>query len=196
MPAKAIEQTAPTKNQTAIFVLLFSVAFSWAVFSALGEPEVNFARAVRLIWMSLLFGTVSLTLFIWATGRFELGNYWRMAWTASFLLYFAHFLYGFFVVHEGSLRSIYLHQGAIIASFNLLLTAVWGLDVANAWWCVTRPTLYFRLVVHVVIFLGFAISTLVFGSPMARALGGFMLSVLVGTLIVRLATSSRSADLK
>lgn len=164
---------------------MFSLALSWAIFSAFAEPEIDFARTTHLIWVALLFGTTALALYVWAVPRQPLSNYWRLAWTFALVLYLIHFSYGLFVMHKGDIGSVFAHQSTIIASFNLFLTAFWTFDVATAWLRPGKARAYQRLAAHVIVFLGFAIATLAFGSTTAKWLGSAMVLVLVAVVIAR-----------
>src|SRR5690349_17185944 len=106
------------------FALLLSVA--------LLAPEVadslDHGRLIYSTWVSLAFAIPALCLFVFPEQRD--GDYEQLTWTFSYLAYLVHFYYAFGVTYGFSVEKTYGGQGALIATSNFVVTALWTFDVA------------------------------------------------------------------
>lgn len=173
---------------TATFVP-FGVLLSLALLGAEVSQNLVMARVRTASWVALAFFTVAFCLYLWPGESPRRRNWWLLAWTFALLAYLVHFGYSFFGAHHGSLREVWTTQRPLIATSNFLVTFWWTADVVHAWLRREGKWRGFaRTAIHLLVFITFAVSSLVLFGGAVRVLGILMmLSVLLslGARLVR-----------
>ena len=108
---------------------------------------------------------------------------WRVWWTWGLVAYVAHLYWGFGLVFEWDIATVYAAQGSFVASANFGLLILWGLSVLLAYAGLSAKWL------HGITALVFAVSTLVasivFGRDISPIGGGIILVVWIVALYLR-----------
>lgn len=177
----------PTLNQLTFTFVPFAGMIAVSIFLAVVQPAVPYARTQYLIRSALILATPALVEYVFAFRRASLTNYWRLFWTFAYAAYLAHFYYGFAVLDRGSLGAVMESQGTLVAASNFTLTALWTLDVVFSWLTRRRAAFvaWLRAATHLLVFLSFVISAVVFRSGLVWWLGLVMTVVVVCAIIVR-----------
>jgi hypothetical protein len=177
-----------TLGQVAATFVPFGVLLSLALMGAEVSQNLVMARVHTSSWVALAFFTVAFCLYVWRGESPRRKNWWLLAWTFALVSYLVHFGYSFVGVHHGSLREVWTSQRPLIATSNFLVTFWWIADVAHAWLRREGKWRGFaRTAIHLLVFITFAVSSLVLFGGAVRVLGILMtLSVLL-TLGMRLA---------
>lgn len=171
---------------TATFVP-FALLLSLALMGAEVAQNMTMARVRTTTWVSLAFFTVAFCLYLWPGDSSRRRGWWLLAWTFALLAYLVHFGYSFFGAHHGSLRDVWQSQRALIASSNFLVTFWWTADVVLAW--MRRAGKWRnvpRSLLHLLVFITFAVSSLVLFGGFVRILGAVMTAAVVISLGARL----------
>jgi len=165
-------------------LLVFSIGFAGAMAAGLLAGNSDFARAKYTIWPCAALGGWAVALMI----RHGLGvrlraTPWRLWWAAGFVAYLVHLWWGFGVVYDWNVASVYAGQGAVVASANFALVVLWALSVAGAFMGWPLPWL------HAVTALLFGVSILaasiLFGRDISPMGGGILLAVWIGAFYLR-----------
>lgn len=179
----------PVISQTAVTFTFVPFAIALAI--ALLVPEqsdtLDHGRLMYASWVSLACSAVALCLFVFPSTRN--GQYELLTWTFGFAAYLVHFYFAFGVKYGFSVPKTYAAQGAVIATNNFLLTALWTFDVAAGWGVrgVPRWQVLERVVVRALVLVTFVMSgVVIFGGPV-RVLGIVMIAAIVLCVAVRLA---------
>jgi hypothetical protein len=182
------EPRRPTLDQWAWIFAPFGLLVAFAIFSSIATPAVAYARAQRFIWVSMLFAAPALALYFLRVRRAPLSNLWRLAWTASCLAYLAHFYYSYVVLFRSDFAAVFAAQGTLVAASNFAVTVLWGLDALLSWLTRRSPAAvtWFRLVVHLLVFVSIVLSSVVlFKTVPSLLLGVLVVLAVVGALLVR-----------
>jgi len=166
------------------FVVLL-VAAMWAAEATL---ELTRFRLIYSVWVSLAFAIPALYLFVRSDRSPRATAYWVLCWTFSFLAYLVHFYFAVFRVYHGSLAAMYWKQGPLIATSNLVVTALWTADVALAWLS-DRDASWIRVeqvVAHGAVALTFFVSGVLIFGGFARVLGLLMTAAVAWGLLRRI----------
>ncbi len=123
----------PTLGQVAISLSVFALMFVFVTFWPLASDNLSFKRTHATAWAMTLLATPAFYIFARTYGREPLTNWWRLSWTAGWVMSIIHFYYGLWGMHGGDVWSVFERQGVALAGTIFLLTAVWGWDVFNAW---------------------------------------------------------------
>ena len=123
----------PSLGQVAITLSAFALMFAFITFWPLASENLIFKRTHATAWAMTLLATPAFYIFARTYGREPLTNWWRLSWTAGWVMSLIHFYYGLWGLHDGDLWSVFERQGVALAGTIFLLTAVWGWDVFNAW---------------------------------------------------------------
>ena len=179
--------TRPTLGQTAIVFTAFAVLFAAAMFWPLATDNLAFKRTHATAWAMTLLATPAFCIFALTYGREPLDNWWRLFWTAGWLMAVAHFWYGLFDLHRGDVASVFERQGIALAGTIFLLLALWGWDVVNAWmrpdWreddiASRRPAFWVGAV-------AFFISTVLFNNDRQSLIVGLILAAAIVVAVLR-----------
>jgi hypothetical protein len=182
----------PTLNQLTFAFVPFAWMMAISVFLSVLQPAVAYARMQYLIRSSLILATPALVEYVLAFRRAPLTNYWRLFWTFAYLAYLAHFYYGFAVLHRGSLDAVMQSEGTVVAVSNLTVTALWTLDVVFSWITRRRPIFvaWLRAAAHLLVFVSFVASTVIFKSGLVWWLGLVMTVIVICAIVVRVVAIS------
>ncbi len=123
----------PTLGQVAITLSAFALMLAFAAFWPLTTDNLIFKRTHATAWTMTLLAIPAFYIFARTYGREPLTNWWRLSWTAGWVMSVIHFYYGLFGLHDGDVWSVFERQGWALAGTIFLLIAVWGWDVFNAW---------------------------------------------------------------
>ncbi|QEL20374.1 hypothetical protein [Limnoglobus roseus] len=125
-------QAPPTRWPFAIAFALFGLGLAAAVAVSLTEQNLNLYRARFTIWLVMLLVTPAFCRY--ALGRRTDAQWrrWRWFWTFAGLAYFVHLYYGLRAFHF-SLNDVYAKQGSLTATSNLIVSALWALDLVQIW---------------------------------------------------------------
>jgi hypothetical protein len=183
----------PTISQTAFaFTFVpFALLLSIALLAAEQADSLDHARLLYSSWVSLVFATPALCLYVFPRTRD--GEYELLAWTFSYSAYLVHFYYAFGVTYGGSFARTYASQGPVIATSNFALTALWTFDVV-ANWAAPRNAKWHeavRLAARTFAFTIFVVSAVVIFGGFVRVLGVTMIAAVACCLIVRVVTVLR-----
>ncbi|MBV9946515.1 MAG: hypothetical protein JOZ69_06685 [Myxococcales bacterium] len=171
---------------TATFVP-FALLLSAALLAAEPSHALDHARLLYSSWVSLVFATFALCLFAFPKTRD--GDLELLTWTFAFGAYLVHFWYAFGLLYHASLAETYKGQGALIATSNFALTALWAVDVA-AGWMATRDVSWHRVlrwVARVWVLVTFVASAVLIFGGFVRVLGIAMMVAVVACVVVRVA---------
>lgn len=123
----------PTLGQVAITLAAFALLLAFSVFQPLTTDNLVMGRTHATAWAMTLLATPALYVFARTYGRAPLTNWWRLWWTAGFLMALVHFWYGLWGLHQGDPVSVFTRQGPLLAGAIFLMLALWFWDVVNAW---------------------------------------------------------------
>jgi hypothetical protein len=159
-----------------------------SILAAVLQPAVAYARTRYLIWTALVLATPALAEYALSFGRKPLSNYWRLFWSFGCLAYLVHFHYGFWILFRGDLNAEFVSQGAVVAISNFAATGLWSLDALLSWITRQRPAwiLFVRFAAHLLLFISFFLSAVIFHAGVVRWLG------LAMTVTVAAATAIRT----
>jgi hypothetical protein len=165
-----------------LVVALPSSAFVCGVAVTILAPaaigDVDFNRTRLTIWTTLLLACPALVLFVLRAGRIPLGLSWRAWWTAAYLAFVLHLVWGYGIMFRGDAGAVLRVQGTLVGVSNFLLAIIWGVSVLTAWagWRL--------LPLHAFATLFFSanalVSTLLFGHGPSPVVGGLVAATLVG----------------
>jgi hypothetical protein len=183
----ASPRTEITLGQVTATFVPFALLLSLALMGAEVAQNMTMTRLRTASWVSLAFFTLAFCLYLWPGESPRRRGWWLLAWTFALLAYLVHFGYSFFGAHHGSLREVWQSQRALIASSNFLVTFWWTVDVILAW---ARREGRWRTVVrsllHVLVFITFAASSLILFGGVVRIFGAVMTVAVVISLGARL----------
>ncbi|MEM7269048.1 MAG: hypothetical protein AAF401_07325 [Pseudomonadota bacterium] len=173
--------TKPTLAQCAYALLAFGALMVFVTFWPIATDNVIFKRAHATAWATVLLATPALYIFARTYGRTPLTNWWRLFWTAGWVMAVIHFYYGLFGLHDGNASSVFQRQGIALAGTIFLLIAVWGVDIFHAW---MRPDwqddeMPSRRPAFWIAFLAMFISTVLFNNDIQSLLVGLIMTVAV-----------------
>jgi hypothetical protein len=177
----------PTISQTAVTATFvpFAVLLSVALLAAEQTETLDHTRLMVSTWVSLGFATVALSLFVFPRSR--AGQYELLTWTLSFAAYLVHFYYAFGVKYGFSIARTYAGQGAVIATSNFALTALWTFDVAASWLARSEPRwlVIERAAARLYVFAVFVMSAVIIFGGFVRVLGIAMIAAVASCIAVR-----------
>jgi hypothetical protein len=167
----------------------FGLGVSAALLAAEMTQSLTHARLIYSIWVSLALATPALCLYVLPARSEERRGYWLLFWTFSYVAYLVHFYYAFILTYHASIPELYVNQRVLIATSNLIVTALWGIDVLLGW--VADPNARSVRIVtaaaHLLVFVTFfASSVLIFGGP-GRLFGLAMTAAVAACLLYRIA---------
>lgn len=176
----------PSLGQAAMTLGAFALMLAFVTFWPLASDNLIFKRTHAPAWAMTLLATPAFYIFARTYGREPLTNWWRLSWTAGWVMAVIHSYYGLFGLHDGDIWSVFERQGFALAGTIFLLIAVWGWDVFNSWarpdWeeddiLSRRPAFWIGAV-------AFFISTVLFNNDIQSLTCGLILtaSLLVGVL--------------
>ncbi len=179
-------QFRPTLSQVALTLSAFALMFAFITFWPLASDNLIFKRTHATAWAMTLLATPAFYVFARNYGRRPLTNWWRLSWTAGWVMSVIHAYYGLWGMHDGDVGSVFERQGWALAGTIFALIAVWGWDVFNAWarpdWeeddiLSRRPAFWIGAV-------AFFISTVLFNNDIQSLTCGLVLSgaLLIGVL--------------
>jgi hypothetical protein len=120
-----------------LVVALPSSAFVCGVAVTILAPaaigDVDFNRTRLTIWTTLLLACPALVLFVLRAGRIPLGLSWRAWWTAAYLAFVLHLVWGYGIMFRGDAGAVLRVQGTLVGVSNFLLAIIWGVSVLTAW---------------------------------------------------------------
>lgn len=123
----------PTLGQVAMTLGAFALMLAFVTFWPLTSDNLIFKRTHATAWAMTLLATPAFYIFARTYGREPLTNWWRLSWTAGWVMSVIHAYYGLWGLHDGDVWSVFERQGWALAGTIFLLIAVWGWDVFNAW---------------------------------------------------------------
>lgn len=177
----------PTVSLTAftwVFVP-FALCLSAALLAAEATETLNHHRMIYAIWVALAFATPALCLFVFP--RHRDGEYEQLFWTCAFAAYAVHFFYSFGLQYHFSLVELYAGQGVMIATSNMLFTAIWVLDIALAWWGprAARWVYVERVIARALFLIEVVTASIVIFNGFVRVIGWTMVTALVVSVATR-----------
>jgi hypothetical protein len=176
-----------TQTALAFTFVPFALLLSAALLAAEQADSLDHARLLYSSWVSLVFATPALCLFLFPSTRN--GEYELLAWTFSYFAYLVHFYYAFGVTYDFSVAKTYAGQGPVIATSNFALTALWTFDVAASWMAHqgARWREVVRTLARVFVFATFVASAVVIFGGFVRVLGIAMIAAVGISAVVRVA---------
>lgn len=166
-------------GQVALAVLALGVATAFTVFWPLATFDPTLKRAHATAWAMCLLATPAFYVYARRYGRAPLTNWWRLSWTAGFLVSLLHVWWGLGGLHGWDWRSVFDRQGFILAAVIFATTVLWGVDVLLAWfggrgWAtgyvwIRRPAFWIGLT-------AFLVSTVVFANDVQSIVVGGLLA--------------------
>lgn len=123
----------PSLGQVAMTLSAFALMLAFVTFWPMTSDNLIFKRTHATAWAMTLLATPAFYIFARTYGREPLTNWWRLSWTAGWVMSVIHFYYGLWGLHDGDVWSVFERQGWALAGTIFLLVAVWGWDVFNAW---------------------------------------------------------------
>ena len=176
----------PTLGQVAMTLSTFAVLFAFVTFWPLATDNLIFKRTHATAWAMTWLSIPAFYIFARTYGREPLTNWWRLSWTAGWVMAVIHFYFGLFGLHDGEAWSVFERQGYALAGTIFLMIAVWGWDVFNAWFrpdweeddiLSRRPAFWIGAV-------AFFISLVLFNNDIQSLISGLLLTaaLLVGVL--------------
>lgn len=179
-------QFRPTLSQVAMTLSAFALMLAFITFWPLASDNLIFKRTHATAWAMTLLATPAFYTFARNYGREPLTNWWRLSWTAGWVMSVIHAYYGLWGLHDGDVASVFQRQGWALAGTIFALIAVWGWDVFNAWarpdWeeddiLSRRPAFWIGAV-------AFFISTVLFNNDIQSLICGLILTaaLLIGVL--------------
>ena len=176
----------PSLGQVAMTLGAFALMLAFVTFWPLASDNLIFKRTHSTAWAMTLLATPAFYIFARTYGREPLTNWWRLSWTAGWVMSVIHFYYGLWGLHDGDVWSVFERQGYALAGTIFLLIAVWGWDVFNAW---ARPDweeddILSRRPAFWVGAVAFFISTVLFNNDVQSLTCGLILTaaLLIGVL--------------
>jgi hypothetical protein len=187
MTAMTDDERKPTLNQLTFAFVPFALLMAASVLVAVLQPAVAYARARYLIWAALVLSTPALAEYALSYSRKPLSNYWRLFWSFGCVAYLVHLHYGFWVLFHGDFAAELVSQGTVVAISNWAATGLWSLDALLSWITRQRPSwiLFVRFVTHLLVFVSFFLSAVIFHSGVVRRLGLVMTVTIVAAVAVR-----------
>jgi hypothetical protein len=164
---------------------------SAALLAAEAADSLDGARLIYTTWVSLTFAIPAFTLFVFPSTR--RGPYELLTWSMSYAAYLVHFYYAFGVHYHFSIALTYAGQGPLIATSNLIVTALWTLDVAASWSLDGRRRWLdvLHVVIRTMVFVTFVASGVVLFGGFVRVLGVTMVAVVSGAVAIRAVRARR-----
>lgn len=181
----------PTSNrasplaQTALTVSAFAIMFAGAMFWPLMTDNLMFERTHATAWAMTLLATPAFYIFArnYGDDRRPLTNWWRLSWTAGWVMALIHFWFGLMEMHHGDAGSVFSRQGFALAFTIFGLLFVWGFDVFFAWvrrdW--TEDDVFTRRLAFWWALLAFFVSTVIFNNDAPSMVVGL---VMTGAIVV------------
>jgi len=126
-------QFRPSLSQVALTLSAFALMLAFITFWPLASDNLIFKRTHATAWAMTLLATPAFYIFARCYGREPLTNWWRLSWTAGWVMSVIHAYYGLWGLHDGEVASVFERQGWVLAGTIFLLIVVWGWDVFNAW---------------------------------------------------------------
>jgi hypothetical protein len=177
----------PTLHQLTLAFVPFALMLSASILVAVLQPAVAYARARFLIWTALVLATPALVEYVLSYDRKPLSNYWRLFWSFGLIVYLVHLHYGFGVLFHGDFSAVLVSQGSVVAISNFAATGLWSLDALLSWITRQRPAwiLAVRFLTHLLLFVSFFLSAVIFHTGTVRWLGLAMTLAVLCALAVR-----------
>jgi hypothetical protein len=177
----------PSLDQLTFAFVPFALMMAASILVAVLQPAVAYARTQYLIWTSLVLAAPAFAEYVLSYNRKPLSNYWRLFWSFGCVAYLVHLHYGFGTLFRGDVRAVMLSQGAVVAISNFVVTGLWSLDALLSWITRQRPVwiLFVRFVAHLLLFVSFFVSAVIYHSGVVRWLGLAMALTVVAALAAR-----------
>jgi len=184
----------PWLGRASTIFAAFALACFIAVLVPVGLGDVDYNRARLTVWAALLLAGLALAMVILRAGRRPLGEDWRGWWSAAFLMFLLHLVWGLGAIFKADVGAVFVVQGTLVAGSNFLLTALWGASVAMAW-LGTGP-MGLHLAASQLLAVSGLVSTLVFGHGPSTGVGTVLLLLLVGAGVGRFTSGPMSSETK
>lgn len=190
-PATQHNAAKPSLEQVALTVSAFTLMLIGAMFWPLLTDNLMFERTHATAWAMTLLATPAFYIFVrnYGNDARPLTNWWRLSWTAGWMMSLIHFWYGLGEMHNWDAMSVFTRQGFILAFTIFGLIGVWGADVLFSWmrpdWAeddahITRIAFWWAL-------LAFFVSTVVFNNdPPSMVVGLVMTGAVVVAVFQRI----------
>jgi hypothetical protein len=164
----------------ATFLLFSLMLFAGNIYAEIGNALV-FHRTIVTIWMTILF--LIPAMFLYLTGRRETTwSYWL--WTFALLSYLVHFYFAYGEIHGYSVGSVYAKQGAVTATYNFIITAVWIVFTVFLWKTPNRYTIYKHIFV-LLLMVGMLVSSIIIKDGVVSWLGYILVLSIIAGFAVR-----------
>jgi hypothetical protein len=166
----------------------FALLLSAALLAAETTDSLDHHRLIYTIWATLALAGPALGLYVFPQHRDR--DYARLLWTFAYLAYLVHFYYSFGKQYHWSVKELYEGQKPLIATSNLLLTALWSFDAIANWFYVAPPKwLRIEQIATRAFFLveGVASSLFIFHGPV-RIIGAMLLAIVALSVTLALLT--------
>ncbi|SMF51386.1 hypothetical protein SAMN06265365_11794 [Tistlia consotensis] len=162
-----------------VTLLLLAVGFALAMFGGLVAGDADFFRAHASAWVSALLATPALSVFVRRFGRAPLGDWWRLFWSAGWVMMAVHLWWGLGALHQWDAASVFQRQGFLVAAPIFLIQAIWPLDVALAWtrrdWArAAGGYRWWQALAGLAVFLTFFVSLVVFRNDLESLVLGLV----------------------
>jgi hypothetical protein len=177
----------PTLDQLTFTFVPFALMLAASILVAVLQPAVAYARTRFLIWTAVVLATPALAEYVLSFGRRPLSNYWRLFWSLGCITYLVHLYYGYAILFRGDIDAVFASQGTVVAVSNFAGTGLWSLDALLSWITRQRPVwiLGVRFAAHLLLFVSFFWSAVIFHTGVVRWLGLTMTLIVAGAILMR-----------
>lgn len=183
--AGASRPAAPLLDGRVAALAVFAIGLALTVFLSLSADDPAYARAKYSIWPVVALGgwAVALMLRHGFTPALD-ATHWRVWWAGGLLAYALHLYWGFGVIYGASFRAVYAGQGALVASANFGLFALWLLSASAAF--ARLPALWLHLFAAALFVVATLAATILFGRDISPVGGVIVLLLWLAALYLRL----------
>jgi hypothetical protein len=179
-----------------IFASLFGVSLEEAEKTGFAKHTVLFWRMVSAVWAATILVTAALSLYV-STRSDRIDEWWRLFWTFGYIALLVH-LYWAIVVNAGGNWDEIFNSPLGVGKpehvvdhprMDLILAALWGIDVALSWLATPETKLlrWYRSALHIFVFGAFfGAATAAKTTSIAHGLGYGLVAVVTGAAALHL----------
>jgi hypothetical protein len=181
-----IHAPQPRLSQVATVAIAFALLVAFIVFGALFSDDLIMFRVRASAWATTLLAAPALYQYARSYNDEPLDNWWRLFWTASFVMALIHTYYGLFHLYQGDLISLLKRQDWPLTIAFMAMLVLWLWDVITAWlrqdW--QEDDFLSRRCAFWVAIIAFFLSTVLFANDNESLIIGLIITgaVLFGTL--------------
>ncbi|MGB0851945.1 MAG: hypothetical protein ACPGSI_01530 [Pikeienuella sp.] len=167
-------------SQLALILSAFALMFAVSMFWPLVTDNMMFERTHATAWAMTLLATPAFYIFArnYGDDLRPLTNWWRLTWTAGWVMSLIHLWFGLGEMHQWDALSVFTRQGFALAATIFGLILVWGIDVIYAW---IRPDwaeddIWIRRIAFWWALLAFFVSTVIFNNDLPSLVVGLVMT--------------------